>query len=1160
MSSDAMYVQALRMSEAEGEVHGDFVTLGGEPFYRIANYDRMDPFFMSVVSASDHWMFISSNGGLTAGRRNADHALFPYETVDRIHDSADHTGPKTILRVVEQGRRLLWEPFSRRYEGLYRVSRHLYKNVYGNTLVFEEVNHDLALAFRYRWSPSERFGFVRRAELENRGEAAVSVEVLDGIQNLLPWGIADGFQRLFSVLGDAHKQNELDGATGLATFALSSVPGDSTEPAESLRATVCWSTLPSAAARLLSSRQVDTFRRGGEVRGETRVCGRRGAYFVRAQVDLRAGGSRDWLLVTDLGYGPSEIARLRRTVVDEEVRRSAVLDDVAASTVRLAKIVGGADGLQRTGDHLGSVHHFANVLFNVMRGGTFESVYDIDVADLEAHVRSFNRVVWKEHAAFFAALGEKVELGLALEAAEGVGDPALLRLVTEYLPLSFSRRHGDPSRPWNRFSIELRDRDGSRRLGYQGNWRDIFQNWEALCLSFPQYLDGVIGKFLNTSTADGYNPYRVHREGYDWERPSPDEPWANLGYWGDHQLIYLLKLLEWSRAHHPGRLERLLRAPRFVYADVPYDLRPYEELLADPRHAIEYNRAREVRIEERVEAIGFDGRYLAGEEGDLHGANLTEKLLVPLLAKLGSFAPGAGFWLNTQRPEWNDANNALAGYGASMVTVYYARRYVAFCLDLFEALGDGAVEMHDEVAVWLERSQCALLDHDGLLDASRITDSTRKTVLDTLGNAAGDYRAGLYTRGLGGEVRAVGAETLRDFLRSTLRFLDHSIESNRREDGLYHAYNILDIADDGIAVKPLYPMLEGQVAALSSGALEPREAVSLLDALRRSEMYRADQHSYMLYPDRELPGFLEKNIIPETRVAGSELLIKLLADGDTTVVERDIDGVVHFNPAFQNAGDVRRALDALRAEWAPELVARESELIGEIFESVFDHARFTGRSGTFYGYEGLGSIYWHMVSKLLLAVQEVAARAASEDPDAFQALAARYYDVRAGLGFNKAPEVFGAFPTDPYSHTPANAGAKQPGMTGQVKEEVITRLGELGLWVSEGRVRFDPLLLRRSEFLETPETFRYYDVDGAEASVALEPHSLAFTYCQVPVVYRMAEEEGLTLHLADGSSRSLDGLTLDREASAELFRRTGAIQRVEVTLRPGLGEPLEAPA
>ncbi len=39
--------------------------------------------------------------------------------------------------------------------------------------------------------------------------------------------------------------------------------------------------------------------------------------------------------------------------------------------------------------------------------------------------------------------------------------------------------------------------------------------------------------------------------------------------------------------------------------------------------------------------------------------------------------------------------------------------------------------------------------------------------------------------------------------------------------------------------------------------------------------------------------------------------------------------------------------------------------------------------------------------------------------------------------------MYGAIPTDPYSHTPGFAGAQQPGMTGPVKED-ICRLGELG--------------------------------------------------------------------------------------------------------------------
>ena len=34
-------------------------------------------------------------------------------------------------------------------------------------------------------------------------------------------------------------------------------------------------------------------------------------------------------------------------------------------------------------------------------------------------------------------------------------------------------------------------------------------------------------------------------------------------------------------------------------------------------------------------------------------------LLVLLLARFFNYIPEAGLWMNTQRPEWNDANNAL---------------------------------------------------------------------------------------------------------------------------------------------------------------------------------------------------------------------------------------------------------------------------------------------------------------------------------------------------------------------------------------------------------------------------------------------------------------------------------------------------------------------
>ena len=69
-----------------------------------------------------------------------------------------------------------------------------------------------------------------------------------------------------------------------------------------------------------------------------------------------------------------------------------------------------------------------------------------------------------------------------------------------------------------------------------------------------------------------------------------------------------------------------------------------------------------------------------------------------------------------------------------------------------------------------------------------------------------------------------------------------------------------------LPIRRLYEMLEGQVAVLSSGQLSAEESLEVLTALKHSSMYRPDQHSYLLYPDRRLPAFVEKNNIPAKEI------------------------------------------------------------------------------------------------------------------------------------------------------------------------------------------------------------------------------------------------------------------------------------------------------
>ena len=96
------------------EVKLKSLTIDNENYYQISNNDAMRPFFMSIVSDSNHWMFISSNGGLTAGRKNSEYALFPYYTDDKITESADITGNKSIFRIYKNNQEFKWEPLARK--------------------------------------------------------------------------------------------------------------------------------------------------------------------------------------------------------------------------------------------------------------------------------------------------------------------------------------------------------------------------------------------------------------------------------------------------------------------------------------------------------------------------------------------------------------------------------------------------------------------------------------------------------------------------------------------------------------------------------------------------------------------------------------------------------------------------------------------------------------------------------------------------------------------------------------------------------------------------------------------------------------------------------------------------------------------------------------
>lgn len=1092
----------------------------GVDCYRILDTHLMEPFLLTVVSPEEHWMYISSRGGLTAGRVNAQHSLFPYRTDDLLHAVDAFSGPWTGIRVGNE----LWEPFTGRAGAQER--RHLAKSVLGDRIVFESHHEGLGLVARAWWTFSNEHGFVRTVALEASGEHACKVQVLDALRDLQVGGASLPVMQSMSCLVNAYTRSECVGSTSVATFAMETALSDRAEPAESLRATTVFGV--GTGASTLDPLAVESFVRGAAPKSTRRATGRAGQFAYALEGQVGQSQTLTWALVADVHRTQTQVSALASRVDGISLSQLRAEADVASEA--MVDLLAQTDGHQCSGDPVLDIHHASNTLFNNMRGGIPVKAEQVPWGDFVEFLGQRNQPVAQKHAGWLESRSTdswctRTDL---LGEAQSQDDLQLLRLTYEYLPFWFGRRHGDPSRPWNVFNIRVRHEDGSRRLAYEGNWRDIFQNWEALGLSHPGWLDHFILKFVNATTLDGFNPYRITREGIDWEVPEPDNAWSNIGYWGDHQITYLSRLLELSASINPERTREWLSLPMFSFADVPYVLKSHRELVANPRQSIVFDWEQHKSSETRRQKLGSDGR-LVHDGDDLLQVTFLEKLLIPVLSKMSTLIPGGGIWMCTQRPEWNDANNALAGYGLSMVTASYLHRHVKLLQTLLQDAEIGKMRS----VVW---SWCESLGEVFSADPQDATHDpiARRVALDALGKAFEIYRSRMRTEHA---VQSIDYKSVIELLKNMESWLASTIRAGRREDGTYDGYNLVRFPKGQAEVSRLPLMLEGQVAVLSSGVLDAGASATLLEELFDSALYRADHDTFLLYPIKSIGDFLSKG---QVDVQNSDLLQQLVEADNHQLVVQDHAGVIRFAPDLVNQRGVMEVLNQLAQDgrWK-KLVEQDYEQVVNLYQSVFDHHAFTGRSGGMYGYEGIGCTYWHMVAKLLVAAGECVQDAQDAPIKVQERLHGLYHHIRDGLGFRRTPHQFGAYPIDAYSHTPGDRGAQQPGMTGQVKEELLTRRMELGVQFCHGEIHFNPILMRSQEWKTMQRSSELLPHD-------LSPGEVLFQLCGVPVIYAQGESTKIEVQTVEGVTE-VSGSVLSKEWAAHLFARDGVIKFLQIS-------------
>ena len=137
---------------------------------------------------------------------------------------------------------------------------------------------------------------------------------------------------------------------------------------------------------LLSSFQLEAFRRGQSPTEEWENKGEKGAYFLVDTITLEGSQAEEWHIIADVNQSMIGIRSLAQAMGKGDIL-DQVHKDIQKGTNKLIQLCAAADGVQLTNDKRTIMRHFSNTMFNIMRGGIFDANYQIEKADFLSYLQ-----------------------------------------------------------------------------------------------------------------------------------------------------------------------------------------------------------------------------------------------------------------------------------------------------------------------------------------------------------------------------------------------------------------------------------------------------------------------------------------------------------------------------------------------------------------------------------------------------------------------------------------------------------------------------------------------------------------------------------------------------------------------------------------------------
>ncbi len=669
-----------------------------EDVYKISGYDELPAFssFLPGLAGKKGiplWVYYTNRGqGVNSfGIHHKNNAIMEFNPANTAYENTAIKGFRTFIKCNGK----FFEPF-REYDP--KAERDFF--IRKNSFWIEETNHEYGLKIRVKYFvlPNNSIGaLVRKVEIENLEQASKTIEVLDGLVKIIPYGITNGqYKEMSNLFKSWTEIKNIDVNAPYYTMRASS--DDSAEVSE--------------------------------VEGGYYYVGIQDGKVMPVIYDAEAIFSFDTSLVQPIAF-------LKKSLSELLLGKQCFYNKVPCGFTPISMVLSAGErkeffsltGFAGTVGQLNSkLSEFSSKHFIQKNERMADELVDLLTADIKTKSGSpvFDQYMEQNYLDNFLRGGYPFVFG-------NEDKKSVVHL--------FSRKHGDPERDYNFFSIA-----GEYYSQGNGNFRDVNQNRRNDVFFHNEIGDFNIKTFFELIQIDGYNPLEVrpstftvkaecceeveqfvveHVKGqsdrlikiikkpftpgqisnciakYDIEITCEEdalleklllacdqniEAGFGEGYWSDHW-DYNMDLVDSYLSIFPEKCKELLFGnPTYRFYDSPARVLPRSEkyVITKKNEVRQYGAL--VHDDEKLNQEGFDKKgtnWLKTKQGSFAVTTLMGKMISLALNKFSSLDPyGMGIEMEGGKPGWNDAMNGLPGlFGSGMSETFELKRLISFICD-----------------------------------------------------------------------------------------------------------------------------------------------------------------------------------------------------------------------------------------------------------------------------------------------------------------------------------------------------------------------------------------------------------------------------------------------------------------------------------------------